>query len=198
MNGKVVVDLTVSLDGFATAAGNDLEHGLGIDGQVLHEWLESDEGSADRRMLDETYARAGAVIMGRRTFDFIDGPHGWPAELGDPDSGAPPIVVVTSSIPERTRLGGRFRFATGGLVAALDQAREYAGERDVLIMGGGTVANGFLNAGLVDELVLHVAPVVLGGGTPLFPAGTTSRRELTLTRTVPTAAAVHLTYEVSR
>lgn len=197
--GKVVADITMSLDGYVTAPGADLEHGLGVGGELLHNWVMSGDPD-DQAQLDEGVARTGAVIMGRRAFDFIDGPNGWNETMGyGADRNAmPPVFVVTHSAPERWRLGDRFRFATNGLRDAVDQARAAAGDKDVLIMGGGAVINAFLVAGLVDELKIRIAPVVLGGGSPLFAQGPDKPVELELVETVSTPAAQHITYRVTR
>lgn len=188
---KVVVDITMSLDGYVTAAGADPQHGLGVGGEPLHAWVWRDKG-----VLDAGTARTGAVIMGRRTFDVIDSPYGWseevaygadrrPAEL-------PPIFVVSHSVPAKIRLTERFTF-TASIQDALDQAREAAGEKDVVIMGGGAICRSYLSAGLVDELSLHIAPIILGGGTPLFPVG---RLVLERESSLSTPDAEHVAYRV--
>ena len=199
--GQVVVDISMSLDGYVAAAGADLDHGLGVGGEVIHDWAIGRRTPRDDEILGETYERTGAVVMGRRTFDFIDGPNGWDDSIGygverDRSETRPPVFVVTHSVPARTRLGDRFRFVTDGLKSALDQARAAAGpSRDVVIMGGGNLAYGFLRAGLVDVLTIHLAPVVLGAGTPLFPADASLRLELLGSES--TDGAEHLTYRVA-
>ncbi|MFC6018732.1 SRPBCC domain-containing protein [Plantactinospora solaniradicis] len=198
--GRVVVDISMSLDGYVAAAGVDEEHGLGVGGEVLHAWAVDQKTARDAEILDASVARTGAVIMGRRTFDFVDGPNGWSDEMGygaeRDQSAAPPVFVVTHSAPEKVRLGDRFSFATDGLDRALAEAKAAAGDKDVVIMGGGNTAYGFLRAGLVDVLSVHLAPVVLGGGTPLFPAGESTPLRLELTDSFRTATAEHLTYRV--
>ncbi|MGH3379799.1 MAG: dihydrofolate reductase family protein, partial [Actinoallomurus sp.] len=180
--------------------GVDLEHGLGVGGEVIHDWAIGRRTPRDEEILGETYERTGAVVMGRRLFDIIDGPKGWSDSGGygahhDRSERQPPVFVVTHSVPARTRLGDRFRFVTDGLKSTLDQARAAAGpSRDVVIMGGGNLAYAFLEAGLVDVLTLHLAPVVLGAGTPLFPADASLRLELL--SSVSTECAEHLTYRV--
>lgn len=198
-SGRVVVDISMSLDGYVTAGGVDLAHGLGVGGEVIHDWAIGRRTPRDVAILKETVDRTGAVVMGRRTFDIVDGPDGWDESMGygadqEQTVTPPPVIVVTHAAPASTRLGSRFRFATEGLKDALDQARAVAGDRDVVIMGGGDVAYGFLRAGLVDVLMIHLAPVVLGAGTPLFPAGASLRLELLGSES--TDAAEHLTYRV--
>jgi dihydrofolate reductase len=136
--------------------------------------------------------------MGRRLFDIVDGPHGWSDELGygayQDQSAAPPVFVLTHEAPEKVRLADRFRFVTDGPASALRQAKAAAGNKDVVVMGGGSTCYEFLQAGLVDVVTIHVAPLILGGGTPLFPGDATVRLELL--ESEMTAFAQHLTYRV--
>jgi dihydrofolate reductase len=191
--GRVVVDISMSLDGYVTAPGADRKHGLGVGGGALHAWA-----STDSETMDAAVARTGAVIMGRRTFDFIDGPHGWGQEVADSMSRQPgmppPIFVVTHAKPETVRLKG-FTFVAD-LRQAVDEAHAAAGGKDVVIMGGGAISHAFLEAGLVDALVLHVAPIILGDGTPLFPPGPSASFRLEREEAQCTPAATHLTYRV--
>jgi dihydrofolate reductase len=192
---EVIVDITMSLDGYVTAPGADLEHGLGIDGEVLHEWVFS--GAAeDAAILDDMTARTGAVIMGRRLFDIIDGPKGWSDEVGygaDRNT-LPPVFVLTHNPPETWRLGERFVFVTDGPHAALERARKAAGEKDIVVMGGGAVCHEFLEAGLADILNIHLAPIVLGAGTRLFPAHDAKRLGLAQIGIASSPSAHHLSY----
>ena len=193
---KVIADITMSLDGYVTGEGSDPQHGLG-DAEELHAWV-MDQDPVDTEILERTTAETGAVVMGRRLFDVIDGPDGWSAEMGygAQFAGAPPYFVVTHSPPPEVRLerdlGLRFTFADG-VEAAVEQARAAATEGHVVIMGGGDVIAQAIDQGLVEELRLHVAPMLLGGGTPLFRAGT---RQLYRQRDVrPSRNAVHVVYE---
>jgi dihydrofolate reductase len=198
---QVVIDISMSLDGFVTGPNADLDNGLGDDGEVLHIWaLEGD--AADRAVLDGQFVRTGAVIQGRKLFDIIDGPHGWSDEMGygaQPEGDtAPPIFVVTHSMPGKTRLGDRFNFVTDGVESAVQQAQAVAKGKDVVVMGGGEICHRVLAAGLADILRVHVAPVVLGDGTRLFPADSSARVALELVEAVSTPAAQHLTYRVTQ
>jgi uncharacterized protein YndB with AHSA1/START domain/dihydrofolate reductase len=195
LTGRARIEITMSLDGFVTAAGADAEHGLGVGGEALHNWVF--QGTArDTELLEENTARTGAVIMGRNTFDVIDGPGGWGDEVGYagplPDKHVPPVFVVTHTAPEKWRLGGRIRFVTDGIESALRQAKAAAGDKEVVIMGGGDLCGQYLAAGLADTLVLHVAPMVLGSGTPLFVPG--APVDLKLLHAESSPAAQHLTY----
>ena len=193
---SVVVDISMSLDGYVTAPGVDAEHGLGVGGEVLHLWAFSDD-EKEQEVLQQCTTRTGAVVMGRNLFDIVDAPNGWSEEVGYGAGIAaePPCFVVTHSQPESIRLVNRFTIVTDGIQAALDQARAAAGDKDVVVMGGGDVCGQVLAGGLADTLSLHVAPVVFGGGTPLFAEGT--RVDLEPIDTVTTPNATHLTYRLS-
>ncbi|WP_426571220.1 dihydrofolate reductase family protein [Aquihabitans sp. McL0605] len=193
---KVIADITMSLDGYVTGPGADVEHGLG-DAEELHEWVFSQD-RVDTEILEGATAVSGAVVMGRRLFDTVDGPHGWNETMGygADQVGTPPFVVVTHSPPSEVRLerdlGMRFTFAAG-VSEAIEQARLVAGEGHVVIMGGGDVIAQALDGDLVDELRLHIAPMLLGGGTPLFGRGT--RRRYRQAEVRPSTNAIHVTYE---
>jgi len=192
----VVIDISMSLDGYVTAPGVDAEHGLGVDGEVLHLWAFSDD-EVEQELLSRSTTRTGAVVMGRNLFDIVDGPNGWNEEVGYGAGIAaePPCFVVTHTQPESIRLVNRFTIVTDGIESALDQARAAAGDKDVVVMGGGDVCGQVLAAGLAQVLSVHVAPVVFGGGTPLFADG--PRVDLELTDSVATPNATHLTYRVA-
>jgi dihydrofolate reductase len=193
---EVIADITMSLDGYVTGPGADPDHGLG-DAEELHAWV-MEQDPVDSEILQRATAATGAVVMGRRLFDVVDGPNGWTEEMGygAQEAGAPPFFVVTHSAPDDVRLerdlGLRFAFVDD-VTAAVDQARSAATDGDVVIMGGGDVIGQAIEAGLVDELHLHLAPMLLGGGTPLFRAGTRQRYRQRDVR--PSSNAVHLTYE---
>ena len=195
---KVIADITMSLDGYVTGPGADSEHGLG-DAPELHAWV-FEKDAVDIEVLEGSTAATGAVVMGRRLFDTVDGPHGWSKDMGygADQVGSPPFVVVTHAPPHDVRLvrelGMRFAFAPD-LVSAIDQARAVVTDGDVVIMGGGDVIGQALEAGLVDEFRVHLAPLVLGGGTPLFRPGT--RRRYRQREVRPSTNAVHIVYERS-
>src|SRR5688572_9380885 len=138
---KVVADISMSLDGFVTGPDPDLEHGLGAGGEPLHTWATDSDDPVDAAVLRQATERSGAVVMGRRLFDIVDGPLGWSDEMGYGAglAASPPFFVVTHTVPDEVRLGLRFTFATHGLRDALDQARAAAEARDVVVMGGADV-----------------------------------------------------------
>ncbi|GAA3625306.1 dihydrofolate reductase family protein [Streptomyces fenghuangensis] len=203
---RIIADISISLDGFVTGPDPGPDNGLGTGGEALHTWAFS-EDPEDRRILREATARSGAVVLGRRLFDIVDGPNGWDDRTGygAGEAGKPAFVVVTSSPPRSVRLTGLdWTFVTSGLPDAVAAARERAEaassdsgkDLDAVIMGGGATIGSALAAGLVDALTLHLAPVVLGAGTPLFTGGapcTLVQRGVTATST-----ATHLTYDVPR
>ncbi|MFE2137083.1 dihydrofolate reductase family protein, partial [Streptomyces sp. NPDC059466] len=199
---RIIADISVSLDGYVTGPDPGPDAGLGIGGEALHTWAFSDDPD-DRRILREGTARSGAVVLGRRLFDVVDGPNGWSDKTGygAGEVGKPAFVVVTSSPPDSVRLGGLdWTFVTTGLADAVSVARVRAEaassdsgkDLDVVLMGGGATVGSALDAGLVDVLSLHLAPVVLGAGTPLFTGGT--RRTLVQRSVTATSTATHLLY----
>jgi dihydrofolate reductase len=194
---KVVAEISISLDGFVTGPAADLEHGLGLGGEPLHTWvMEPDD--VDAEVLGEAMEMSGAVVMGRRLFDIVDGPGGWNDEMGYAAglAATPPFVVVTHAPPAKVRLDLQFTFVTDGVEAAVEHAGAAAGEKNVVVMGGGNVIRQCLDAGVVDELRIHLAPIVLGAGTPLFAGN--DRHELVQRSVRVSGNATHLVYEVSR
>ena len=192
---KVVADISMSLDGFVAGPDPDPEHGLGRGGEGLHTWaLEPD--AIDDEVLTEAVDATGVVVMGRRLFDFIDSPYGWTDEMGYGAARAaqPPILVVTRRPPDEVRLADRVTFIVDGLGSAVSKGVAMAEDRDVVIMGGGETVRGAIEAGLADELRLHLSPVILGAGTRLFAGG--SPRTLRQIHVRPSSHATHLTYRV--
>ena len=210
---KVRVDITTSLDGFVAGPNQTLEHPLGENGERLHEWafaaaswrerhgLSGGEANADSDVIEESQDATGAVVMGRRMFSGGEGPwaddpnaNGWWGD--DPPFHAPVFVLTQHARETVTMLGGTsFAFVTDGIEAAVAQAREVAGEKDVLISGGASVVQQALRAGLLDELQLHVVPLLLGGGVRLFD-GVDPTVELEATRTIESPTVAHLRYRV--
>ncbi len=201
---RIIADISVSLDGFVTGPDPGTDNGLGDGGEALHTWAFSDDPD-DRQVLQEATARSGAVVLGRRLFDIVDGPQGWNDDTGygAGEVGRPAFVVVTSTPPERVRLTDLdWMFVTTGVGDAIAAARERAEaassasgtDLDVVLMGGGAVIRSALAAGLVEVLTVHLAPVVLGAGTPLFTGG--SPQNLAQRRVISTSTATHMSYDV--
>lgn len=177
--GEVTADMSVSVDGFISGPG-DLDDGYYRVVQWMGEsmaWREQQETvgedvekNRDWEILCEIYAHAGAYVMGRRTFDADRG--ALHRALTCPSACAP-FFVVTRHAPEPTveKDGTVFTFVTDGVVSAVEQARAAAGGKNVAVSGGANVLQQVIRAGLLDELRLHVSPVLLGGGIRLFDNG---------------------------
>ncbi len=195
---KVIADISMSLVGFVTGPAPDLEHGLGHGGEPLHAWVFGSDDPVDKQVLAAAAEASGAVVMGRNLFDIIDGPNGWSDDMGygAGHAATPPFFVVTHSIPAQVRLGLDFTFVTDGLESAIDQARAAAprlgDDKHAFVMGGGDVIRQCLDAGLADELRIHLSPIVLGDGTPLFNGAT--RREYRQQSVEVSPYATHVTY----
>jgi dihydrofolate reductase len=207
-----IVDITTSLDGFVAGPNPTLEDPLGEGGERLHEWavaleafrechgMEGGETSADSERLRESVDATGAVVMGRRMFSGGQGP--WDADpnadgwWGDDPPFRAPVFIVTSH-PRGTvaKEGGTsYTFVTDGVESAVRQAREAAGEKNVGVSGGANVVQQAIKAGLVDELRLHLTPILLGSGTRLLDD--LGGVELERTAVIDSPGVTHLTFRV--
>jgi dihydrofolate reductase len=190
--GKVLLEITMSLDGYVAGPDVSDEDPLGRGGESLHDWMFA-EKSADEvnRFQTDHFASIGALVLGRRMADL--GIRHWGEE---PVFHAPCFVVTHRPAETIVKQGGTsYVFVTEGIHAAMAQATAAAGAQDVKVNGGVDVARQCLNAGLVDEIRLHLAPIVLGGGTPLF-AGVRPDLRLVPSQATNSPLATHLTYEV--
>ena len=212
--GKVFVSVGMSLDGFIAPEGMDMAHADDPDYKdwmslwmQLQHWVseqqffrrnlnlgEDGETGQDNAILEETFNRTGVSIMGKRMFD--GGERFWPEE-------APfhtPVFVLTHQVREPwERPGGTtFCFVNDGIESALDQARQAVGDRDIRIAGGADTIVQYLNAGLVDEFSIALAPVVLGGGTSLFEGVDRSRVRFEIDEAIHSPLVTHLRYVVGR
>jgi dihydrofolate reductase len=190
--GKVVFDISMSLDGYMTAANQRPEEPLGEGGERLHEWAFGDD-PRDREVLAGGAGSLGAVICGRRT--YVDSMPFWEAD-GPTGPARVPVFVVCHEVPEKVPEGGVYSFVTDGIEAALEQARSAAGDKDVTVMGGADTGRQFIGAGLVDELSIHLVPVLFGGGTRMFEHLADGHLQLENLGAVQTAAATHLRFRV--
>jgi dihydrofolate reductase len=200
--GKLVFDITTSLDGFVAGPNDSLELPLGEGGEKLHEWLfglaswrephglEGGETGRDSEVLDEAMRNLGAIIVGRRMFDLAKG---WGEE---PPFHMSVFVLTHEARDPLVKAGGTtFTFVTDGIESALEQARAAAGDKDVAIGGGANTIQQYLGAGLIDEFQIHIAPLLLGSGVRLFdqaPANVT----LETTRVLGSPRVTHLKYRV--
>ena len=210
--GKVCASISVSLDGFVAGPEPSLHHPLGTGGMQLHEWafrlaawrrehgLEGGETGVESPMLEAAQAATGAVVMGRRMFS--GGAGAWEADenregwWGDDPPFHVPVFVVTHHRRERIEKQGgtSFSFVTAGIEAAVEEARTAAGGRDVSVSGGASILQQALEADLVEELLLHVVPVLLGSGTRLFEDA--RPRQLRILETIAAPLATHIRYAV--
>lgn len=190
---KLLITFTMSLDGFIAGPDVGMDLPMGRGGERLHDWMFAPEpqevSELDRQMAKEATATPGAVLVGRRTFDIGLGP--W----GDTPYPVPTFVVTHRPRDPMPMKSATFTFVSDGIESALRQAREAAGGKDVVIMGA-DLAQQYLKAGLVDELVLQIAPVLLGSGTRLFDHIGDTPIELVTTRSLQSPAVTHLRYEI--
>jgi dihydrofolate reductase len=192
--GNVLIDITMSLDGFVTGPNDGPGNGLGDGGRVLHEWVFDGRTEADTPLLEEEPMQTmGSCILGRRTFDIAEG--AW----GDTPPFGPSQVFVLTHRPHVTLVRGAttFIFVTDGMESALQQAQAAAGEKGVGLMGA-NISQQYLKAGLVDEMQIHVANVLLGAGRPLFANIGDTPIKLERMRVIATPAVTHLKYRVAK
>jgi len=205
----LTLDISMSLDGFVAGPNITMEQPLGEGGELLHDWItrlaswrarhgqEGGETGPANDLVERLMGSIGAYIMGRRMFSggagvWEDDPNadGW---WGDEPPFRAPVFVLTHH--EREPLvkqgGTTFTFVTDGIESALEQAKAAAGERDVQLSGGADVVQQYIRAGLVDALQIHIAPVLLGGGTSLFG-------ELGAAVSLQPADATHITLTPAR
>jgi dihydrofolate reductase len=212
---KLRCHISISVDGFVAGPNQSEEEPLGEGGEGLHEWvvrlaawrrehgLEGGEVTESTRVLDESRENTGAAVMGRNMFGPPGGgPWGageWKGWWGDNPPYHYPVFVVTHHPRDPLEMEGgtTFHFVTDGIEFALDQAREAAGGKDVMLWGGGAIVGQYLTAGLLDELELNVAPVLLGDGARLFDLGDAEVR-LEQVRAVEAPGVTHLKYRVVR
>lgn len=210
--GLIAIDISVSVDGFVAGPNATLEEPLGEGGERLHEWifgldawrerhrLEGGERSVDNDVVEAAVARWGAVVMGRKMWSGGSGPweddpraDGWWG--GEPPFRVPVFVLTHHAREPEVKASTPIEFVTDGIEVALGRALAAAGSRDVLVAGGASVAQQALATGLADELHLHLAPVLLGGGVRLFTDGVTAT---TLEResVIESPAVTHVRYRV--
>jgi dihydrofolate reductase len=211
---EVRSEISMSLDGFVAGPNPRPEEPLGDGGERLHEWVfklaawrephgrSGGETGPVNDMLADSIERNGAEIMGRGMFGGGPGP--WPEDPpwngwwgGEPPFGHP-VFVLTHHEREPLTLGATtFHFVTDGIESALDQARAAAGELDVHIGGGGETIQQYVAAGLVDELTIHLVPILLGGGARLFDSPEQAMRTLEISRVLDSPDATHVAYRIT-
>jgi dihydrofolate reductase len=193
--GKVVVDVSPSLDGYLAGRGVAVGRPFGDADTRLHRWMGEDgfaPTAGDRDALDRMYATTQAVVLGRTMFDVGIDP--W----GEDGAFRLPAFVVTHRAGENLVRGPTtFTFVTDGVARAVELARAAAGDHDVLVVGGAEIIQQCVSAALVDEIRLHLVPVLLGAGTRLFEHSLADSIELEQTDQVATPFATHLTFRVT-
>jgi dihydrofolate reductase len=209
---KLRFRISMSLDGFVAGPDQSVENPLGIGGERLHEWvvplaawreahgLPGGEVNESARVVEESQANIGATIMGRNMFGGHPGPWNserpWTGWWGKNPPFHHPVFVLTHHAREPLELEGgtTFTFVTGGIEAALEQARRAAGGKDVALAGGASAAQQYLAAGRVDEMEINLVPTLLGSGERLFEGLGDDLHGLELVRTVATPRVNHLKF----
>lgn len=211
---RVRFQISVSLDGFVAGPNPSEADPLGKGGEALHEWVvklaawrkphgrEGGETNASSAIMEEALENVGATIMGRKMFGGGPGPWGenpWEGWWGDDPPFRHPVFVLThhGREPLAKEGGSSFTFVTDGIESALGQAKDAAAGKDVAIAGGAEVAQQFLAAGLIDEVVLNVVPILLGGGTRLFDNLGDAEVSLEQVEVVEAPDVAHLRYRAS-
>jgi len=202
---KVIFDIAVSLDGFLAGEHRGPQNPLGDKGTTLHHWMygqkafwgmmnidRGEEGS-ENDLVKAVIARSGAFIMGKRMFE--EGEAHWPEDLFKAD-----VYVLTHEprAPWVQKGSTTFHFITGGIDQALELARKSAKGKDVRIQGGGETIQAYLNAGYIDEAMVHIAPVLLGSGIRLFDNITDGLYDIAVKATSHSPLAAHITYTFKR
>lgn len=196
---RVTCDLTISLDGFLAGPNQSMAEPLGEGGERLHRWQfeEAEANAAARAGILE----AGAFIMGRNMYAG-PGPGPWAEDWrgwwGEEPPYHAPVFVLTHHAREPVEMEGgtTFNFVTDGIDSALAQAREAADGKDVAVAGGAQTARQFLSAGLIDELRLHIAPMILGAGERLLDG--VGNLTLEPTEVSGTGLVTHIRYQITR
>ena len=198
---EVVIQMSMSLDGYIAGPNDSDLNGLGDGGERLHQWMFGGSGGGpgegisgvDKEVLDELRSESGAMISGRRLYDIT---HGW---NGSHPLGGIPVFVVSHHIPRAVPSGTTaFTFVTDGIAAAVARAKEAAGEKNVYVIGGASIDQQLLAAGLVDELRIDIVPILLGGGIQLFERSRQAPIGLVQTQVRPSKDVTHLRYRVPR
>jgi dihydrofolate reductase len=209
---SVTCQISISLDGYVVGPNQSLENPLGEGGERLHQWAFATEAwqaehgrqggkrNADSEVVERAMAGVGAFVMGRKMFGGGDGPwdEEWRGWWGEEPPFHAPVFVLTHHEREPLPMQGdtTFHFVTDGIESALEQARAAAGEQDVAVAGGAKTIQQYLAAGLLDELHLHIVPIVLGAGERLLQD--VGDPELEPVEVVASPAVTHVKYRVVR
>ena len=211
--GTVRFSLSMSLDGYVAGPEQSLENPIGIGGMRLHEWAfaldafarihgrEGGETNASSRIVEENFAKVGAYVLGRNMFGGGPGPwdESWRGWWGEEPPYHTPVFVVTHHARESLPMEGgtTFHFVTDGVESAVEQAKQAAGDEDVVIGGGASTVQQCLRAGLVDEAGVSLVPIFLGAGERLFDNLGDDAPMLDQIRAVEAPGVTHLKYRVT-
>jgi dihydrofolate reductase len=210
---KLRLSIAMSLDGYVAGPGQDADNPIGSGGQALHEWffplkefreMHGEEGgvvNASSPVIEERSLNIGATIMGRNMFGPVRGPwrdESWRGWWGENPPFHHPVFVLTHHPREPLQMQGgtTFYFVSDGIESALRQAKDAAQGRDVALGGGAEAANQYLTAGLVDEIDISIAPLILGAGERLFAGLDRGRLKLKQIWAVDAPGVTHIKYEV--
>jgi dihydrofolate reductase len=188
---KIILDITISLDGFIAGPDISKTNPLGIDGPLLHNWLFKNKTNADEQLLNDLVENSGAVITGAHTYNTAI-ENAW----GGKSPFIVPAFVLCSKDPQ-VKVDG-FTFVKDGMDSALQKAKAVAGDKNIWVMGGGYTIHQFIKAKVFDELIIHMAPLLLKKGTRLFRQDDTPLTELIPTKVITTPAATHLFYSLKK
>ena len=191
--GRVIFQTSMSLDGFMTASEQTPEEPLGKGGEQLHEWGFSSD-PLDRQYAERGMGHGGATIVGRVTYE-----HSLPWWGADGPSGAErvPVFIVTHEAPAESPDNGVYHFVTDGIESAVQQAKDTAGDQDVVIVGGAHLGRELIAAGLVDEIQIHLVPVLFGSGTRMFEDMGIGHLQLEPIEVVDRPLATHIRYRIT-
>lgn len=176
-----------------TAANQTAEEPMGEGGLRLMDWVMGPD-ERGRQLLEGWVANLGASIAGRTTYDTSVP---WWGEDGPSGLARRPLFVVTHEAPPASPNDDVYRFVTDGIESALEQAQSVAGDKDVTVMGGASIGRQYIAAGLVDEIQIHLVPVLFGSGTRMFEDLGEGHLQLEPTEVVETPAATHLRYRIA-
>ena len=203
---KIIFDSGISLDGFFAGGNRSPANPMGGVSPKIHQWMfqqkafwkhikmeGGEEDGADGKLIDDVFARTGSYIMGKRMFE--EGEVAWAEDLYEAD-----VYVLTHEKREPWVQKGTtiFYFINDGIESALEKARHSAKEKDIRIQGGANTIQQFLNAGLVDEFFIHLAPVFLGKGIRLFEGIDKDKYDIQIAEVIPSGLTTHLRYKLTR
>jgi dihydrofolate reductase len=188
--GKLIFDISMSLDGFIAGKNISAEQPMGDSGMRLHDWIFGGKTEIDKKVLDEIVENSGAVIVGGRTYHIA---------IKDAWNGVSPFTipafVLSENVPEKIPAG--FTFISSSIETAVTEAKAVAGHKNIWIMGGAATGRQYIQSGLLDEIHIHLIPVLLGEGVPLFDHSSNSKYvELERIEVIESPAATHLKFRV--